>query len=108
MIEVFPVRATPWPATARRRARRAQRCRAHARPASPPPATWQAEADELKTADCAAAWDPEGLVPTAIKMLKSKWPELVIVTDVALDPYAAVLRFRPPHATQVCCATNGD
>lgn len=33
------------------------------------------------------AWNPEGLIPTLVRRLKSEWPDLVVVTDVALDPY---------------------
>ncbi len=40
-----------------------------------------------KTADAAEAYNPEGLVPETIRALKSRFPELGIMTDVALDPY---------------------
>jgi porphobilinogen synthase len=40
-----------------------------------------------KTADGRAATDPEGLVPRAVRALKSRFPELGLLTDVALDPY---------------------
>lgn len=33
------------------------------------------------------AYNPNGLVPRAIKALKSAYPELGVLTDVALDPY---------------------
>jgi porphobilinogen synthase len=46
-----------------------------------------AVADELKTADAAEAFNPDGLVPTAVRMIKERWPDLVVVTDIALDPY---------------------
>ena len=42
---------------------------------------------EQKSADGAAAWNPEGLVPRAVRALKSRFPELGVITDVALDPY---------------------
>ena len=42
---------------------------------------------EDKTPDAAAAWDAQGLVPRAVRALKSAFPSLGIVTDVALDPY---------------------
>ena len=42
---------------------------------------------DLKTADCADAWNPENLVNRAIRALKAQVPELAIMTDVALDPY---------------------
>jgi len=35
------------------------------------------------------SYDPDGLVPRTIAALKQRWPELVIVTDVALDPYSS-------------------
>lgn len=40
-----------------------------------------------KTADAAEAYNPEGLVPQAVRALRSRFPELGIMTDVALDPY---------------------
>ena len=36
-----------------------------------------------------AAWDPEGLIPRAVRALKTRFPELGIITDVALDPYTS-------------------
>ncbi|WP_417270600.1 porphobilinogen synthase [Celeribacter sp.] len=42
---------------------------------------------ELKTEDCAGAWDPNNLVNRAIRAIKAEVPELAIMTDVALDPY---------------------
>jgi porphobilinogen synthase len=45
--------------------------------------------DALKTAGAEEAWNPDGLVQKAIRLLKARWPELVVVTDVALDPYNA-------------------
>jgi porphobilinogen synthase len=41
----------------------------------------------LKTYDGVEATNPEGLVPRAVKELKRRFPELGIMTDVALDPY---------------------
>jgi len=46
-----------------------------------------AVADELKTEKGEESYNPEGLVQRAIRMLKDRWPNLVTVTDVALDPY---------------------
>ena len=46
-------------------------------------------AEELKTADGKECYNSNGLVPTAIKMLKKEFPNIVIVTDVALDPYSS-------------------
>ena len=43
----------------------------------------------LKTADGKEATNPKGLVPRAVAMLKKRFPELGIMTDVALDPYTS-------------------
>jgi porphobilinogen synthase len=42
---------------------------------------------ELKTADGREAANPKGLVPRAVSALKKRFPELGVITDVALDPY---------------------
>jgi len=41
----------------------------------------------LKTADGLEATNPEGLIPRVASALKKRFPELGIMTDVALDPY---------------------
>ena len=43
----------------------------------------------LKTVDGSEALNPDGLVPTVVKTLKSRFPELGVITDVALDPYTS-------------------
>ena len=43
----------------------------------------------LKTPDGIEAANPDGLVPRAVRALKSRFPELGILTDVALDPYTS-------------------
>lgn len=40
-----------------------------------------------KTESAEEAYNPDGLVPTAVRELRSRFPELGIMTDVALDPY---------------------
>ena len=45
--------------------------------------------DNLKTNYAEEAYNPNGIVPTAIKMIKSKFPEAIVCTDVALDPYSS-------------------
>ena len=40
-----------------------------------------------KSDDAAEAWNPQGLVPRVVRAIKSKFPALGVVTDVALDPY---------------------
>lgn len=42
---------------------------------------------EKKSLDAAEAWNPEGLAQRATRELKNAFPELGIVTDVALDPF---------------------
>jgi porphobilinogen synthase len=43
----------------------------------------------LKSPDGAEAFNPNGLVPNAVKALKDRFPQLGIMTDVALDPYTS-------------------
>jgi porphobilinogen synthase len=42
-----------------------------------------------KSNDGAEAFNPNGLVPTAVAELKKRFPELGIMTDIALDPYTS-------------------
>ena len=42
---------------------------------------------ELKSPDGREAINPKGLVPRAVAALKKRFPELGVITDVALDPY---------------------
>src|SRR5438093_1533710 len=43
----------------------------------------------LKTPDGAEATNPDGLIPRVIGALKKRFPELGVMTDVALDPYTS-------------------
>ena len=43
----------------------------------------------LKTPDGQEALNPEGLVPRVVRALKSRFPELGVMTDVALDPFTS-------------------
>jgi porphobilinogen synthase len=43
----------------------------------------------LKSLDGKEACNPEGLVPRVVRGLKQRFPELGIMTDVALDPYTS-------------------
>ena len=43
----------------------------------------------LKTADGKEAFNPDGLIPSAVHELKKRFPNLGIMTDVALDPYTS-------------------
>jgi len=42
-----------------------------------------------KTPGAEEAWNPAGLVPTVVARLKREFPELGVITDVALDPYTS-------------------
>lgn len=45
--------------------------------------------DRLKDAKGREASNPQGLVPRAIADLKTRFPQLCVITDVALDPYSS-------------------
>lgn len=42
-----------------------------------------------KTAAAEEAWNPAGLVPRTVAALKARFPQLGVITDVALDPYTS-------------------
>ena len=44
---------------------------------------------DLKSLDGAEAYNPNGLVPRVVRALKEHYPDLGIMTDVALDPYTS-------------------
>ena len=44
---------------------------------------------EAKSLDAAEAYNPEGLAQRAVRALKSRLPELGVITDVALDPFTS-------------------
>ena len=50
-------------------------------------ALFPAVVEGLKAPDGRESFNPDGLIPRTIKALKDRWPDVVIVTDVALDPY---------------------
>jgi porphobilinogen synthase len=43
----------------------------------------------LKTPDGREAMNPDGLVPRAVRALKARFPQLGVLTDVALDPFTS-------------------
>ncbi|MBC8007457.1 MAG: porphobilinogen synthase [Prolixibacteraceae bacterium] len=45
--------------------------------------------NRFRTADAREAFNPEGLAPRAVRALKEHFPELGVITDVALDPYTS-------------------
>jgi len=44
---------------------------------------------KLRTADAREAFNPDGLAPRSIRALKSRFPQLGVITDIALDPYTS-------------------
>lgn len=42
-----------------------------------------------KTPGAEEAWNPEGLVPRVVSAMKNRFPDLGVITDVALDPYTS-------------------
>ena len=44
-------------------------------------------APEAKSLDAREAWNPDGIAQRAVRALKSRFPELGVMTDVALDPF---------------------
>src|SRR6202012_2342614 len=45
--------------------------------------------DELKDNTGKEAWNPDGLMQRSIKAIKDAVPDIVVMTDVALDPYSS-------------------
>ncbi|MCC6535204.1 MAG: porphobilinogen synthase [Burkholderiales bacterium] len=64
----------------------AQRCSQLSVPAI---ALFPVVSTELKSDDAREAFNSEGLVPRAVRALKQHFPELGVITDIALDPYTS-------------------
>ena len=45
--------------------------------------------NELKTAGAEEAFNPKGLVPRVVREVKKRFPEMGVITDIALDPYTS-------------------
>ncbi len=45
--------------------------------------------DAHKDSTGTESYNPSGLIPRAIGALKERWPDIMVVTDVALDPYSS-------------------
>jgi porphobilinogen synthase len=43
----------------------------------------------LKTSRAEEAFNPKGLVPRCVREIKTRFPELGLITDIALDPYTS-------------------
>jgi len=46
--------------------------------------------ENLKTNYAEEAYNPNGIVPRALGMLKMKFPNIIVCTDIALDPYSSM------------------
>ena len=46
-------------------------------------------APDANSLNAEAAWDDDGLCQRAVRALKARFPELGVITDVALDPYTS-------------------
>jgi porphobilinogen synthase len=44
--------------------------------------------DKLKDSTGSESLNPKGFLPTAVEQIKDRFPELTIITDIALDPYS--------------------
>lgn len=45
--------------------------------------------DSRKDSTASESWNPDGLYPTAIRALKESVPEMLVFSDVAMDPYSS-------------------
>ncbi len=45
--------------------------------------------NDRKSLGAEEAYNPDGLVPRVVQALKARFPELGVITDVALDPYTS-------------------
>ncbi len=52
-------------------------------------ALFPAVAEALKDPTGRESFNPDGLIPRTVKRLKDRWPDVMLVTDVALDPYSS-------------------
>lgn len=46
--------------------------------------------DNLKTNMGEESYNPAGIVPRALSLIKSKYPDVMVCTDIALDPYSSM------------------
>ena len=45
--------------------------------------------DSLKTNFAEESYNPNGIVPRALAAIKAKFPDVIVATDIALDPYSS-------------------
>lgn len=58
--------------------------------------------DALKTNFGEESYNPVGLVPRAVAMIKARFPQAVVCTDVALDPYSSEVTAIGLNAHKCC------
>ena len=56
---------------------------------------------QLKSPDGKEAYSPQGIIPQAIRTLKKNFPSLLILSDIALDPYTS-------HGHDGLCNDQGE
>lgn len=62
-------------------------CEALAKLRVPAIAIFPVTPPEKKTLDAREAWNPDGIAQRAVRAVKREFPELGVITDVALDPF---------------------
>jgi porphobilinogen synthase len=62
-------------------------CASLARLRIPAIALFPVTPNEKKSLDAREAWNPEGIAQQAVRAVKKEFPELGVITDVALDPF---------------------
>jgi porphobilinogen synthase len=62
-------------------------CDSLARLAIPAIALFPSVPKERKSLDAREAWNPDGIVQKAVRAIKKEFPDLGVITDVALDPF---------------------
>ena len=45
--------------------------------------------EEFKSPEAKESWNPRGLFPSAIKAIKEHFPSVLVISDVAMDPYSS-------------------
>lgn len=46
--------------------------------------------ENLKTNFAEESYNPNGIVPRALALIKTKYPDVIVCTDIALDPYSSM------------------
>ncbi len=62
-------------------------CEALVRLKIPAIALFPVTPEAKKTLDARESWNPEGIAQAAVRAVKKEFPDLGVITDVALDPF---------------------